>query len=303
MATLAPAPTPVSTPKAVPRSITDWRRALSVHIALVIGAAVIFFPTIASLGAGPWSTESGVHGPLVLATGAWLILRRMSEIRAIAVPGSLALAVAAMVVAVAGYVFGRAFDFISIEVAAMLLAFGAVAYSFCGAAVLRLMWFPIFYLAFMIPIPGWVLDTVTQPLKAFVSQAVTGVLGQFGYPVARVGVTIYVAQYQLLVEDACAGLNSLISLTSIGLFYVYVMRNTNWRYSLLLLALVIPIAILANCIRVAALVLITYYFGDAAAQGFLHKFAGMVTFTSALLFIFAVDAALTPVRDWLETKR
>jgi len=129
-----------------------------------------------------------------------------------------------------------------------------------------------------------------------VSHTVTSVLGQFGYPVARVGVTIYVAQYQLLVEDACAGLNSLISLTAIGLFYVYILHNSNWRYSLLLLALVIPIAIMANCIRVAALVLLTYYFGDAVAQGFLHHFAGMVTFTSALLFIFAIDAALSPLR-------
>jgi exosortase B len=281
----------------------DWGRFLARHALLVASAVALFIPTVASLGAGPWSTEAGVHGPLVLATGIWLIVRRSAEIRAAARPGALAPAVAAIVLAIAGYAFGRAFDFISIEVAAMLLAFGAVAYSFLGGAVLRMMWFPIVYLMFMIPIPGSILDQATQPLKAFVSEAVTDVLGDLGYPVARVGVTIYVAQYQLLVEDACAGLNSLISLTAIGLFYVYVMRNSNWRYSVLLLALVVPIAILANCVRVAALVLLTYYFGDAVAQGFLHKFAGMVTFTSALLLIFLIDAGLTPVRSWLEGKR
>ena len=280
--------------------VVDWTRLLSVHLLLFVGATALFLPTIASLGSGPWSTEAGVHGPLVLATGIWLIMRRSTEIRELAQPGSLGLACLAMAIAMVGYIVGRAFDFISIEVASMLLAYLAVAYSFLGAPVLRLMWFPIVYLAFMIPIPGSVLDTATQPLKALVSQSVTGVLGVFGYPVARVGVTIYVAQYQLLVEDACAGLNSLISLTAIGLFYVYVMRNTNWRYSVLLLMLVLPIAILANCIRVAALVLLTYYFGDAVAQGFLHKFAGMVTFTSALLFIFLIDALLSPVRAWLE---
>ena len=293
MATLAPLAAPV----------IDWRRFASRHVLLLLGAVVMFFPTIASLGAGPWSTEAGVHGPLVLATGIWLIFRRGAEIRAAARPGNFALALAAMTVAVVAYAFGRAFDFISIEVAAMLLAFGSVAYSFVGGAALRMMWFPIVYLAFMIPIPGSLLDQATQPLKAIVSQAVTEALGAFGYPVARVGVTIYVAQYQLLVEDACAGLNSLISLTAIGLFYVYVMRNSNWRYSVLLLTLVVPIAILANCVRVAALVLLTYYFGDAVAQGFLHKFAGMVTFTSALLLIFVIDAALSPVRAWLEGRR
>lgn len=290
MATVA-----TNTPPAV-----DWTRLLSVHAILVIGATALFLPTIASLGAGPWSTEAGVHGPLVLATGIWLIIRRNAEIRELAQPGRLGVAAVAMTLAIIGYIIGRAFDFISVEVASMLLAYLAVAYSFLGGAVLRLMWFPIVYLAFMIPIPGSILDTATQPLKALVSQSVTAVLGELGYPVARVGVTIYVAQYQLLVEDACAGLNSLISLTAIGLFYVYVMRNTNWRYSVLLLTLVLPIAILANCIRVAALVLLTYYFGDAVAQGFLHKFAGMVTFTSALLFIFLIDALLSPVRAWLE---
>lgn len=279
----------------------DWLKFGTGHALLVLGMLAITVPTLISLGLGPWSTEAGVHGPLVLATGIWLIGRRLPEILAKAVPGSLPIGIAVMVPAMLIYIFSRAFDFISTEVAAMFLALASTAYVFFGRKVLTFLWFPILYLGFVIPIPGWVLDVVTQPLKALVSHSVTAVLADFGYPVARVGVTIYVAQYQLLVEDACAGLNSLISLTAIGLFYVYILHNTNWRYSLLLLLLVIPIAILANCIRVAALVLLTFYFGDAVAQGFLHHFAGMVTFTSALLFIFAIDAALKPLRHALET--
>ena len=94
-------------------------------------------------------------------------------------------------------------------------------------------------------------------------------------------------------------MNSLVSLSAIGLFYIYMLRGSNWRYSMLMLLLVVPIAIAANCVRVAALVLITYHFGDAMAQGYLNNFAGMVTFTSALLFIFLVDKLLTPLRDAL----
>ena len=287
MATLAP-----------PRP-RGWPALLAEHWPLLLGLALTIVPTLGALGSGPWSTEAGVHDPLVVATGIWLVIRRMPQIRELSVPGNTGVTLALFIPALLLYAFGRAYDFISIEVFALLLALIAAAYAYCGAAVLRLMWFPIFYLAFVIPIPGWVLDQITSPLKLFVSQAVTTTLGAFGYPVARVGVTIYVAQYQLLVEDACAGLNSLISLAAIGLFYVYILRNTNWRYSMLLLAMVVPIAILANCVRVAALVLLTYYYGDAVAQGYLHKFAGMVTFTSALLFIFLIDAMLTPVRNWL----
>ncbi len=269
------------------------------HWLIAIGLAAVVLPSLLALAQGPWSTEAGVHGPLVLATGLWLIGRRMPEIRALMEPGSLGLTALLLLVAIPAYGFGRAFDFISIEIAALGLILVAAAYAFAGGAVIRLMWFPIFYLGFMVPVPGWILDKITQPLKLFVTETVVAALTPLGYPIAHVGVTIYVATYQLLVEDACAGLNSLVSLSSIGLFYVYILRNSNWRYSVLLLALVIPIAIAANCIRVTALVLITYHFGDAAAQGYLHNFAGMVTFTSALLFIFLVDSLLKPVRDWL----
>lgn len=256
-------------------------------------------PTLVSMARGPWSLESGVHGPIVVATGLWLIVRRMDDIRAVMTPGNSAITIVGLLVAVPAYIFGRAFDFISIEVTALLLALLCVAHAYLGMKVVRRMWFPIFYIAFVIPVPGWLLDTVTQPLKIFVSTVVTDGLAELGYPIARVGVTLYVAGYQLLVEDACAGLNSLVSLTAIGLFYIYILRGSNWRYSMLMLLLVVPIAIAANCVRVAALVLITYHFGDAMAQGYLHNFAGMVTFTSALLFIFLVDKLLTPLRDAL----
>ncbi len=291
MATLAPTRGPING--------IDWSGLLARHWPLWLGIVAVVIPTIGALGTGPWSTEAGVHGPLVVATGIWLVIRRMPQIRVLREPGRLGVALALLVPALILYTLGRAYDFISIEVGALLLALFAAAYAYVGPKVLRLMWFPIFYLGFVIPLPGWLLDQVTAPLKMLVSQVVTSGLESLGYPVARVGVTIYVAQYQLLVEDACAGLNSLVSLAAIGLFYVYILRNTNWRYALLLLTLVVPIAIAANCVRVAALVLLTYYYGDAVAQGFLHEFAGMVTFTSALLLLFLVDALLTPIRNRL----
>lgn len=283
---------------ASPASI-DWAGLLRRHWPLLLGVVVLCVPTLVSIARGPWSLESGVHGPIVLATGIWLVVRKLDMIQAEAVPGDWRITTLGMAIAIPLYAFGRAFDFISIEVAATLLALLTVAYALVGGRVLRQMWFPIFYFGFVIPVPGWVIDSITQPLKQLVSQVVTQVLADFGYPIARVGVTIYVATYQLLVEDACAGLNSLISLSAIGLFYVYMLRGSNWRYSMLLLMMVLPVAVAANMVRVAVLVLITYHLGDAAAQGYLHNTAGMVTFTSALLFIFLIDWLLTPVRNAL----
>jgi exosortase B len=274
----------------------DLKALLKLHWPLWLGVAAMAVPTIIALGQGPWQEESGVHGIIVLVTGLWLVWRRQNDLAALEAPGKPFITGLLLAIALPLYMAGRAFEFISIEAAALLLAMVAVAHQYLGVAALKLLWFPILYLGFVVPLPGWFLDVITLPLKELVSEIVTNGLAAVGYPVGRLGVTLYIGQYQLLVEDACAGLNSLVSLSAIGLFYVYLIRGSNPAYSLLLLAMVIPIAVAANCVRVAALVLITYHFGNAMAQGYLHNFAGMVTFVSALLFIFMLDWLLTPLR-------
>lgn len=276
--------------------LPDWRTLLRRHWPLWAGVVVLVVPTLVALGQGPWQEESGVHGIIVLFTGMWLLWQRLPEMMAQARPGNPMITAAALAVALPLYMAGRAFEFISIETAAMLLALAAVAHQYLGLAMMRRLWFPIVYLGFVIPLPGWFLDQITLPLKILVSEIVTHSLAFIGYPVGRMGVTLYIGSYQLLVEDACSGLNSLVSLSAIGLFYVYLIRGSTALYSLLLLALVLPVAVAANCVRVAALVLITHHFGNAMAQGYLHNFAGLVTFVSALLFIFLLDWLLTPLR-------
>jgi len=102
-----------------------------------------------------------------------------------------------------------------------------------------------------------------------------------------------IGQYELLVADACSGLNSMFSLSALGLLYLYIMRRTSWLHNALVLASILPIAFAANIVRVVTLVLVTYYFGDEAGQGFLHGAAGMVLVMAALLLILAIDGVLT----------
>jgi len=274
-------------------------RALIARWPLALGVLVLLVPTFIQVARESWTGETGVHGPIVLATGIWLFARRWGELQSIRRPGRPLWIALLMVPALAAYVFGRAFGFLAIEVLALGGVLLAIFYGTFGAEAVRRMWFPILYLLFVVPIPGWVIDSVTGPLKSYVSVSATWLLGQIGYPIVREGVTLYVAQYQLLVEDACAGLNSLISLTAISLFYIYILHNASWRYALFLMLWIVPVALLANLVRVMILVLITYHFGNAAAQGFLHSTAGLVMFASALIGIFAVDSLMTPVRRLL----
>jgi exosortase len=150
-------------------------------------------------------------------------------------------------------------------------------------------WFPFLYLAFVIPPPEYVLVHLTAPLKQFVSMVSTDWLAAFGLPVAREGVTIFVAQYQLLVEDACSGMNSIIGIIAVSLLYIYLTRGSSWRYSLLLTSFAVPIAIVANILRIMTLILLTYFYGDEVAQGFLHYTAGFFLFALSLLLVFSLD--------------
>lgn len=272
-----------------PMTPVDWRRAAARHWPLLGGFLVLLLPTIVALGREVWSMEIGAHGPIVLATGLWLVSQRLDDMRAkasVPVPSVIALV---LLLSLPVYIFGRAYDFISLEAAGVYGAMIALVYALVGWRALRDNVFPFLYLGFLVPPPGWLIDQATAPLRHLVSAAAMGVLQPFDYPVQREGVTLFIGNYQLLVEDACAGMNSIVGLTAITLFYIYLMHRASWRYSLLLVALIVPVAVLVNIIRVTALILLTYYAGDAVAQGFLHATTGMVLFALALAAMFGLD--------------
>ncbi|MBN8848686.1 MAG: exosortase V [Sphingomonas sp.] len=261
------------------------------HWPLLVGLLLLAVPTIVSLGHQTWSTEAGAHGPIVLATGLWLLSHNRIDLTAGRRQHGLAL-LAPLILALPLYAFGRAYDFISLEVGALYLVFLVALAQMAGVAELRRNLFPLFYLAFVIPPPGWVITYITAPLQTFVSYVAVSALQPLGYPIARSGVSLTIAQYQLLVEDACAGMNSITGLVAISLFYIYMIHRASWRYALLLVALIIPVAVFVNILRVIALILLTYYYGDAVAQGFMHVTTGLVLFVFAIGAIFVIDRAL-----------
>lgn len=259
---------------------------------VMVAFLALALPSAVTLAREAWATDLGAHGPIVLLTGGWLVWRLWPTFTSDGEAGDLRLTAVMLLLSLPAYVFGRAFDYLVLEAAGLYGAGIAILQSRFGLRVLLKNWFPFFYLAFAIPLPGWLLDQVTSPLKETISVVVTDVLHWFGVPIAREGVTLFVAQYQLLVEDACSGLNSLIGLSAVSLFYIHLMHKASWRYSLLLAAFVVPIAVLANMIRVSVLVLLTYWFGDDVGQGFMHEGTGVFLFATSLLLIFGLDSVL-----------
>lgn len=295
-ADVAGAGAPVA-PAAVARSWGGGPWGMSAILAalvLLAGVAAVALPTMMMVGRESWSTEQGAHGPIVLLTGVWLLFHAWKNVGPIAPPPWWR-PVVLMVPLLALYVLSRISQIVEIEGYVMYAVLLTGAYALVGGAVLRRLAFPLFYMAFVFPPPDTVVYALTLPMKIAITETAVWLLSLFGYPIGYTGVSIQIGQYQLLVAAACAGLNSIISLSVLATFYIYVRHAGNITRAIVLALFIVPVAMAANFVRVLILILLTYYAGEAAAQGFLHNFAGLTMFAAALLILFAIDSAVGPV--------
>jgi len=277
---------------------------LSAEVAvLLLGLVLMYLPTVYVLlgtnDAALWQKGEHSHGPIMLAVASWLLYKRWCEfsespqgLASMADPQGRWWAWPCLVFGAFWYVVGRALGIIYFEVGSFIPMIAGVVLLIGGTPLLNAVKFPVFFFIFMVPLPGFVIDPISQFIKLRVSVVTTEVLYFFGYPISHTGVIISIGQYQLLVADACAGMRTLFMLEAMGIFYINVMRHTSWLRNVSLALLIVPISFTANCIRVIFLALLTYHFGDEVGQGFLHGFAGIVLFVVALLLIISIDTLL-----------
>jgi len=262
-------------------------------VCIVLGLALLYVPTYWDFLFGFWAAESQGHEMLVVAVSAWLLYRRRNEMRDIRSPGRPWTASVMLACGLLAYVVGRHLSQLHInsriELSSQFLVLLALPLAYRGWRGVRIVWFPLAFLLFAMPLPGELVSSITMPLKQAVSASAVALLGLIGYPVGRTGVIITIGQYQLLVAEACAGLQTMFTLEAVGLLYVNLMNyKSAWRATLMA-TLAVPTAFMANVVRVVILILVTYHFGDAAGQGFVHGFAGIVLFVVALALLVALN--------------
>ena len=262
---------------------------------LLGGWIVLYAPVYWGLANGLWRYDEHAHEPLIFLISCWLLWRqRRSIIKAERKPGWL-LGGALLAIGLLIYLFGRATGVWLLAVISQISLLAAILLLMSGGAALKAAWFPLVYLVFMIPLPGSLVADLTGQLKQLVSAITESLLYSAGYPIGRTGAVLTVGQYQLLIADACSGLYSIFSLVAGGTLFTYLMNRRRLPHIAIMLASMVPIAFCANVIRVGLLVLITYHFGDAAGQGFLHEFAGAIMFLIGALLLIGLDAWLAIV--------
>ena len=256
------------------------------------GLAAMYLPVYWAAANGVWQDPDQAHGALILAVMVWLfwgLRRRIASIAPAPAPGwGWPLFAFGCLV----YLTGQLFNISSLEFASQPFIVASVLLILKGRRAIHVAWFALVYFAFMIPLPASFVDALTGPLKQWISAIVVELLYRLGYPISRTGVILTIGQYQMLVADACSGLHSMFSLAALGTLFMHVMGRRSTLHNILMLASILPIAFAANIVRVTALVLITYHFGDEAGQGFLHGAAGIVLMLVALACFFGLDALL-----------
>jgi exosortase B len=278
---------------ALSASKTFASRGIVWPILLAAAVLIAYIPTIITLAQGPWQTEQEGHGPLIIVAALWLVWQSRTAVGAAALSPAPIAGWLLLFSGLALLIVSRNQDIWFLEVASEIPVIAGCVLIVAGWNVLRIVAFPIGFLIFSAPAPGWMVDAATVPLKVLISDLVTQVLYSAGYPIAQNGVVIMIGPYELLVQDACSGMNSIFALSAIGVFYVYAFRWQAKIRGLILISLIIPITITANLLRVLALVLIAYYGGVDKIEGPLHDLTGIALFIVAVILMFLCDGFLT----------
>lgn len=265
------------------------RHFLSLALLLILWL-LVFIPLYPELVHEWLDNSDNSHAFLVPFISAFLVWQRRDRL-AKAPGGSslaggflLATSLAIYLVSVAG---GSAFP----GRVAMVAALGGLLWFCLGSARMRLLAFPVAFLVFMVPIPYSLLNLVAGRLQLMATAISERLILGCSIPVYREGNMLYFVQTQLEVAEACSGIRSIVSLTMISLVFCFLSRRGWWR-KVALVSAAVPIAIVANIVRVSGTGVLAHFYGDRVARGFLHEFSGMVIFFFGFALLFALFQAI-----------
>lgn len=255
---------------------------------------VLYSPVFYYLYSLRWDKVDYTHAYFILPVSLGLTWRKRAELKRLYTHTTADKCFHGLLFTILGvvmFIFGWRQGYLFIYTLSIVpLIFGIVLYLY-GTKMAKALSFPIFYLLLLVPPPGGVLDSITLPMRYGISAVTEIVLQSLGYPITRAGLELTIGYHKIFMGAPCSGFRSLITLFSLILAYVYIIKGTVLK-KLILTALIIPAALLGNLIRIITLCLITFYFGEEAGQGFFHNFSGIVIFIITISVILCIEAMI-----------
>lgn len=269
-------------------------------LAVVTALALLYLPVFAGLAGTLWQQQSDSHGPLILLAAGFLLWRQQPALQPLPaarqpLPGYLALTAGLLLLW-----FAQALQLPLLAMMSLPTVLAGTLLLLHGHIGLRLAALPLLLLLLAVPLPGWLIDNLTLPLKASLSLAAAWILQWLAYPVAHSGVIIIIGPYQMLVADACSGLHSLLSLSALGLLYIHLRGDKPHWHTACLVACLLPIALGVNLARTLLLILLTYHAGDRFARA-AHDATGLLLFLLALMMLLGLGRLLDRISNQRST--
>lgn len=253
--------------------------------------ATLYWTVVPKLVHDWWDDPNFSHGFLVPLFSAWLIWERRAELRAFASKRTLLPGIFLVLLGVAMLIVGKAGGEYFTMRSSLVFVTGGLFWIVFGGEGFRLCLFPLAFLFFMVPIPYILYDAIAFPLKMIASWFGEHSLNFVGVPVFREGNIMFLPNIQLEVADACSGIRSLMSLMALAAAMAYFMTLGITRRGVLFLSAV-PVSIATNSLRIFVTGILSYKFGQKAAEGFFHEFSGWIVFLSGGVALLLTSLAL-----------
>jgi exosortase len=266
-------------------SIPWWK------VGLIVGLLAWLYASILSRLVLQWWTDPNFsHGffvPLFSAFVLWQDRARLAALRPKASWWGIPVIVAALIILVVGVLGAELF----LSRISLIILLAGLVILFQGWHFFRAVLFPWIFLFLRVPIPNIIFNQITFPLQLLASKVAATTLPWAGVPVLREGNVINLPAMPLEVAQACSGIRSLLSLTTLAIIYGFTMETRVWIRVTLALAS-IPIAVAANSFRIFGTGLLVQYWDPDKAEGFFHAFSGWLIFVVSLIMLFALHRLL-----------
>lgn len=268
---------------------------LSVRVLVLTGVAILllalaFGGTFRTLW-GTWmNNDNYSHGVLILPITVFLVWRAREDLAALPASSTLA-GLPLLGAGILLQVIGIRGDVTIFQGWAFVATVAGLVWTWFGFRVVWHLAVPIAFLLFMVPALPVFMNVVSFRLKEIAATGSVQLAQLLGAPVLQRGMDLYFPTGTLTVENACSGMNSLIALMALGALFAYLGTGAYWKRALLFLASV-PIAIVANVVRITSLCMAASVADTETASGLFHDIGGFVLFGVALVLLAGTKRAL-----------
>lgn len=280
---------------ATQQQAASWvdRRQIVLLFASVILFVGFFAPSLAFL-VDRWShSDEFSHGFLVPLVSLFLLWQKREVIR----HTPLQVCVWGLPVLAVGLLMQIASEWASVtflKALAVPVALGGLAWYLVGTRMMRAVLFPYLFLYFAVPWPDFAIELLSVPLQHFSAATSTMLLGLAGVPIEREGVHMWTPRFDVEVAVPCSGIRSMVAILGIAALVGYMTQGRLWAKGVVFLS-GIPITMLANVLRIAAIVVMGHYISQEFAMTFFHDYSSPFLFFISALSLLGVKKLVEKV--------